>query len=104
MNSGYCGYSMSINAKMAYESGEKPLSKWNKKEILNEIIKLLESHNELKTIKKSNEYYYCEIEYEEWVGSRNYGSYKNYKDKGIVIENRFIHFLVVKRKLMVNIY
>ena len=34
---GYYGYSMSNNAVIAYEQGEKPLSKWTKKVILNEI-------------------------------------------------------------------
>ena len=28
MNSGYYGYSMSLNAKCAYSNGEKPYSKW----------------------------------------------------------------------------
>lgn len=35
--SGYCGYSMSNNAISAYQSGEKPLSKWCKYEIIAEI-------------------------------------------------------------------
>lgn len=34
MNSGYTGYSMSKRATEAYENGEKPCSKWTKKEIL----------------------------------------------------------------------
>ena len=33
----YIGFSMSERAKEAYISGEKPLSKWTKKEILSEI-------------------------------------------------------------------
>lgn len=35
--SGYYGYSMSNNAVAAYERGEKPLSKWHKCEILEEL-------------------------------------------------------------------
>lgn len=34
---GYNGYSMSNNAVAAYESGEKPISKWTKEEIFFEI-------------------------------------------------------------------
>lgn len=34
---GYDGYSMSNNARAAYADGEKPLSKWNKQNILEEI-------------------------------------------------------------------
>lgn len=34
---GYYGYSMSNNAVAAYESGEKPLSKWTKAEIIEAI-------------------------------------------------------------------
>lgn len=35
--SGYYGYSMSNNAVMAYEDGEKPLSKWTKTAIITTI-------------------------------------------------------------------
>lgn len=34
MNSGYNGYSMSKRASEAYRNGEKPLSRWTKKEIV----------------------------------------------------------------------
>lgn len=34
---GYCGYRMSNNAVAAYERGEKPISKWTKKEIIRAI-------------------------------------------------------------------
>lgn len=34
MNRGYIGYSMSVRAAEAYQSGEKPLSKWSKSDIL----------------------------------------------------------------------
>ena len=37
MNNGYDGYSMSIRAREAYENGEKPKSKWTKKEIIEHI-------------------------------------------------------------------
>lgn len=37
MNNGYSGYSMSNRAVAAYESGEKPLSKWRKSDIINEL-------------------------------------------------------------------
>lgn len=35
---GYSGFSMSNNAVAAYQDGEKPLSKWTKRDILNAII------------------------------------------------------------------
>ena len=37
LESGYYGYSMSNNAVDAYESGEKPLSKWTKTEIIAQV-------------------------------------------------------------------
>ena len=40
--SGYCGYSMSNNAVEAYRSGEKPKSKWTKREIIEEIKRQIE--------------------------------------------------------------
>lgn len=36
---GYDGYSMSNNAREAYESGEKPMSKWTKTAIMDELDK-----------------------------------------------------------------
>ena len=38
---GYCGYSMSNNAVDAYNSGEKPISKWKKQDITYYGIKVL---------------------------------------------------------------
>lgn len=38
-NSGYSGYRMSNRAVSAYENGERPLSKWTKADILNDIKK-----------------------------------------------------------------
>lgn len=37
---GYDGYSMSNNARLAYQSGERPLSKWNKNAFLEEVADL----------------------------------------------------------------
>lgn len=37
---GYDGYSMSNNARLAYQSGERPLSKWNKDAFLGEVADL----------------------------------------------------------------
>lgn len=34
---GYDGYSMSNNARSAYDDGERPLSKWTKAAIMSEI-------------------------------------------------------------------
>lgn len=43
MMAGYFNYSMSNNAVSAYEDGEKPLSRWSKKDIMAEIKKQVES-------------------------------------------------------------
>jgi hypothetical protein len=55
--SGYCGYSMSNNAVFAYQSGEKPLSKWTKTDILAAVKKSAEDgeftpHFDLAGLKK----------------------------------------------------
>lgn len=39
---GYYGYSMSNNAMLAYDNGERPLSKWTKKDIIEEIETAIE--------------------------------------------------------------
>lgn len=55
---GYIGYSMSVNAAEAYDNGQRPISKWNKADILAAVeeiapekAKLLEKIN-LKTLKE----------------------------------------------------
>ena len=55
---GYDGWSMSNNARDAYERGEKPLSKWRKADILDELkkiapdkVSMVEKYN-LETLKK----------------------------------------------------
>lgn len=45
---GYDGYSMSNNARDAYDSGEMPLSKWTKSEIMDGIEQILKDNNLLK--------------------------------------------------------
>lgn len=35
---GYIDHSMSVNAQIAYDQGEKPLSKWNKRDIIKAIL------------------------------------------------------------------
>ena len=52
--SGYYGYKMSNNAVAAYEAGEKPLSKWTKKAILNEIMEIYGDAEKIDIIKKLN--------------------------------------------------
>jgi len=39
---GYIGKSMSVRAEKAYQLGEKPLSKWTKKEIIEEVEEIVE--------------------------------------------------------------
>lgn len=50
---GYHGYSMSNNAVNAYEDGEKPISKWTKTDIINEILSINPKLDE-KLLKKVN--------------------------------------------------
>lgn len=35
---GYINHSMSVNASIAYDQGEKPLSKWNKRAIIESVL------------------------------------------------------------------
>lgn len=50
---GYDGYSMSNNARMAYQGGYKPLSKWTKKDI---IAALVDDRGEDDFVKKVEKY------------------------------------------------
>lgn len=50
MNKGYIGYSMSKRASAAYSNGEKPLSRWTKKAIIDAIAEWEESNNRLMTV------------------------------------------------------
>lgn len=55
-NKGYSGYSMSERAVDAYDNGEKPWSKWNKREIIESVLDINNNLNEnlLKKIKLLN--------------------------------------------------
>lgn len=56
-NKGYVGKSMSIRAKSAYQNGEKPLSKWRKSDILEEVEYLKDIglvHFDMSLFKKLN--------------------------------------------------
>lgn len=50
MNKGYHGYSMSKRASAAYINGEKPLSRWTKKAIIDAINEWEEKNNRLMTV------------------------------------------------------
>ena len=49
---GYDGYSMSINALESYEAGEKPWSKWSKKDLI-EIVEKISTKNFVDILKKT---------------------------------------------------
>ena len=51
---GYCGFSMSNNAKLAYATGEKPVSKWTKTAIIAEFEKSGFSPDFLDILKKQS--------------------------------------------------
>ena len=40
---GHINHSMSVNAQIAYDQGENPLSKWNKRDIIKDILEELAS-------------------------------------------------------------
>lgn len=50
MNKGYHGYSMSKRASASYINGEKPLSRWTKKAIIDAINEWEEKNNRLMTV------------------------------------------------------
>lgn len=50
MNKGYHGYSMSKRAASAYINGEKPLSRWTKKAIIDAISEWEETNSRLMTV------------------------------------------------------
>ena len=50
MNKGYHGYSMSKRAASAYTNGEKPLSRWTKRAIIDSIDEWEENNNRLMTV------------------------------------------------------
>ena len=52
MNSGYFGYKMSKRAHDAYDQGEKPYTRWTKKDILEELENNEISEEDLKKLSK----------------------------------------------------
>lgn len=53
-NNGYIGYSMSVRAGEAYKSGERPISKWRKSDIVEEIKELELDNFSMDLLKKLN--------------------------------------------------
>lgn len=53
MNSGYVGYKMSKRAYQAYNNGEKPLSKWLKKDIIALIVNNTDNEEIIDILKKA---------------------------------------------------
>ncbi len=60
---GYVSYSMSVNARNAYQSGEKPMSKWNKTSVVFEIADSLGVEEEDISLKKPYKEY---LSYSSW--------------------------------------
>lgn len=66
MNNGYVGYSMSVRAREAYQSGEMPKSKWKKENIIEEIKRISEEEEivlnfNIENLNKINAEYLKEI-------------------------------------------
>lgn len=51
---GYINHSMSVNASIAYDQGEKPLSKWNKRAIIEAILEEPGNVHSKESLKKLN--------------------------------------------------
>ena len=69
-NKGYDGYSMSIRARLAYEDGEMPKSKWTKKAMLETIKEYCEDYdvpyNEKVEKWKKDQIFDRYFEYKSW--------------------------------------
>lgn len=84
--SGYVGCKMSERAKEAYDNGERPMSKWNKWDILNELEYDLDDD----TIAKLSKYSTQSLKNVclEWTSWHHTGSYANETDFYQVIDGR----------------
>ena len=84
--SGYVGCKMSVRAQEAYDSGERPMSKWNKWDILSELEYDLDDD----TISRLSKYSTQAIKNVclEWTSWHHTGSYANETDFYQVIDGR----------------
>ena len=84
--SGYVGCKMSERAKEAYDNGERPISKWNKWDILN----VLEYDLDDDTIAKLSKYSTQTLKNVclEWTSWHHTGSYANETDFYEVVDAR----------------
>lgn len=103
---GYRGFSMSNNAVDAYNSGEKPFSKWTKSEILKEVdfysidTDKVESISEKElnellniSVKKEKEKEVIgEITVQVWGGTRKHPKIIGYDTKKGVVKGDFLYF------------
>jgi hypothetical protein len=84
--SGYVGCKMSERAKEAYDNGERPMSKWNKWDILNELEYDLDDD----TIAKLSKYSTQTLKNVclEWTSWHHTGSYANETDFYAVMDGK----------------
>lgn len=77
--SGYVGTSMSVRAVKAYDNGYMPLSKWTKKEILEEVMSLY-GEEVVSHVKSWSKDFLAEkfLEYKEWHHTGKYATETNF--------------------------
>ncbi len=78
-NKGYNGYSMSNRAVIAYDNGEKPWSKWNKKELIQDILTINSNLDEnllkkINLLNLKNEF----LEYSSWHHTSKFYNITNF--------------------------
>ena len=83
--SGYVGCKMSERAKEAYDNGERPMSKWNKWDILNELEYDLDDDTIAKLSKYSTQTLKNVLEWTSW---HHTGSYANETDFYAVMDGK----------------
>lgn len=69
---GYIGNKMSVRAYEAYESGEKPLSKWSKVEIINTVLDFRDDFEYDELNKYSKDVLKCFLTYSSWHHTGTY--------------------------------
>lgn len=89
---------MSNNALAAYSGGLRPISKWTKKDLINQVLgyeNCVFSRADLESCSLQALKHYL-LQYEEWVGTRNNGAYME-KCSLAIIKGKWAYTLAGKK-------
>lgn len=97
----YIGQKMSERAAIAYENGEKPLSKWSKVEIINTVLDYRDDFEYDELNKYSKDVLKCFLTYSSWHHTGSYFNNTDFYslDEDFIENKKYYIFEVLNKKV-----